>query len=350
MDKVLKRRLVGATILIALAVIFVPMLLVDPDGMPSDDGSPMDIPRMPESAREVRRIPLDPRAAREPEPAEERRSMAEAPVEFDSPATGSADDDVDDSRADSEFDNPGGDAIGNEIGDAIGDEIVLRPQPPAEPQADTEDSAAAPAPVEAERPVDQASQQASEPAPAETAPAGTTAPGTAVEPAVSIGDWAVQVASFGSAQSAAEVRDRLERLGHIVLRDDIVRGDTTLVRLRTGPYPSREAAEQARQQIASTVRGVEPIVIGIEGAAAAPDRAPGFAVQVGSFIGENNAATETERLKALGFDAFRRSEEIGGRTVWKVLVGPMNERAAADALRSRLADQAGVDGLVVSYP
>jgi DedD protein len=341
MDKVLKRRLIGATILIALAVIFVPMLLVDPDGMPSDDGGPIDIPPMPESAREVRRIPLDPRAAREPEPAEQRRSMAEAPVEYDPPATGAVADAADDGQADREIENRGR--------DAIGDEIVLRPQAPAEPQGDAVDSAAAAAPIETGRSVDPAPGPASDPAPVESAPSAP-AVATSVDPEVSMGDWVVQVASFGSAQSAAEVRDRLERLGHIVLRDDIVRGDTTLVRLRTGPYPSREAAEQARQQIASTVRGVEPIVVGLEGAAAAPDRAPGFAVQVGSFIGENNAATETDRLKALGFEAFRRTEAIGGRTVWKVLVGPMTERVAADALRTRLADQAGVDGLVVSYP
>lgn len=330
MDKVLKRRLVGATILIALAVIFVPMLLVDPDGVPSDEGSPMTIPPMPDGAREVRRIPLDPRAAREPEPVEDRRSLAEAPVEFDAPATGSAVDDGYDAGADSETER----GTDNEDRSAIGDEIVLRPDPP----------------VNAEPSGDPAPRQAAEPAPAEPAPAAVDGRETAVEPAVSMGDWAVQVASFGSAQSAAEVRDRLERLGHIVLRDDIVRGDTTLVRLRTGPYPSREAAEQARQQIASTVRGVEPIVIGLEGGTAAPDRAPGFAVQVGSFIGEDNAATETDRLTGLGFEAFRRSEEIGGRTVWKVLVGPTSARDAADALRTRLADQAGVDGLVVSYP
>jgi len=315
MDKVLKRRLVGATILIALAVIFVPMLLVGPDRRVDGDGGRMDIPPMPDDAREVRRIPLDPRVAREPEAAPERRSLAEAPAEYQPPT--------------------------------IDSEIVLRPEPATEPAADAADRSIPAVVAEAD--------VADEPEPLATPPVQTApepaAPVTApVEPAVSMGDWAVQVASFGSAQSAAEVRDRLERLGHIVLRDEIVRGDSTLLRLRTGPYPSREAAEQARQQVATTVRGVDPIVIRLEGAAAAPDRAAGFAVQVGSFIGENNAATETERLKGLGFEAFRHSEEIGGRTVWKVLVGPVPERGAADLLRTRLAEQARVEGLVVSYP
>ena len=64
MDKVLKRRLIGASILIALAVIFVPMLLVDPDSVRDGGGDAIDVPPMPDSAREVRRIPLDPEAAR----------------------------------------------------------------------------------------------------------------------------------------------------------------------------------------------------------------------------------------------------------------------------------------------
>jgi len=237
----------------------------------------------------------------------------------------------------------------------IDSEIVLRPEPATD---STSEPTSDPVADGVDEPV---------PAPAgEVAAADTTAPvvepatPTTPEPAapvadrsetaVSMGDWAVQVASFGSAQSAAEVRERLERLGHIVQRDEIVRGDSTLLRLRTGPYPSRDAADQARQQIVSTVRGVQPIVIQLDGAAAAPDRAPGFAVQVGSFIGENNAATETERLKGLGFEAFLRAEEIGGRTVWKVLVGPLPERGAADRLRGELAERAQVDGLVVSYP
>ncbi|MBS3744745.1 MAG: hypothetical protein KGY48_10380, partial [Wenzhouxiangellaceae bacterium] len=64
MDKILKRRLIGASILIALAVIFLPMLLVDPDAVGDGSNDEVDVPTMPEAAREVRRIPLNPEAAR----------------------------------------------------------------------------------------------------------------------------------------------------------------------------------------------------------------------------------------------------------------------------------------------
>lgn len=314
MDKVLKRRLVGATILIALAVIFVPMLLVDPERMAIDEAGPMDIPPMPESAREVRRIPLDPQLNRTPESTPER---APEPV-FEPPR--------------------------------VDDEIVLRPSPvdasedrTSTPVATADD--AQPAVVDA-----LPSEPEADPAPTPAATARAAAPASTPDAEVDLGDWMVQVASFASARAAAEVRQRLERLGHIVLRDEIVRGETTLTRLRTGPYRSREAAEQARQQIAATVRGVQPIVVAVAGAVAAAAPQGRFAVQVGSFLGENNAVTETERLRGLGFEAFRQSEQIGGRTVWKVLVGPVPARTDAEALRARLGDTAGVEGLVVSVP
>ena len=57
MDKVLKQRLVGASILIALAVIFVPMLFDSDDG---DGEREMDLnlPDAPAEDLEVRRLPL----------------------------------------------------------------------------------------------------------------------------------------------------------------------------------------------------------------------------------------------------------------------------------------------------
>ncbi|MGB0514752.1 MAG: SPOR domain-containing protein [Wenzhouxiangellaceae bacterium] len=52
----------------------------------------------------------------------------------------------------------------------------------------------------------------------------------------------------------------------------------------------------------------------------------------------------------MGFEAFRFSEVVGERQIWRVRVGPVADRAAAEALLRRVADQAGVDGLVVSHP
>ena len=343
MDKVLKRRLIGASIIIALAVIFVPMLLVDPDSVRDGDGDAIDVPPMPDSAREVRRIPLDPEAARVSDsdrPATQRgdgRASTQAPEPAESA--------------------PAADRVSPD------DRIVLRPDlaEPEQPTAASRTPAGEPG-SRAETVPDGASDPSEStdvdvsPAEAEAEPEARVQARPAPEPAetaepaqVSMGDWVVQVASFGSQDAAEQVRARLEALGHIVARDEIVRGQSLLYRLRTGPYPSRAAAERALAQISATVEGVEPIVREMDADLQQGTEA-GFAVQVGSFVGEDNAESETARLAGLGFESFRFSEQIGERLIWRVMVGPVSERSEADALQSRVVEQAGVEGLVVSYP
>ncbi|GAB4175068.1 MAG: hypothetical protein Kow0020_10650 [Wenzhouxiangellaceae bacterium] len=324
MDKELKRRLIGASILIALAVIFVPMLLVGPSDPDAGHQEPVEIPAMPDEAREVRRIPLDPRAL---EPAAE-------------PVGTGADD------------RSGGERFADRLG--VADEIVLHPDavPQQAESGNPEPAAAAGSDAD-----DQAASADAIQAPVEeppSVPASRPEPATRAEPSTPVAqeNWAVQVASLSSEAKAQAIRDRLERLGHIVIREEIVRGDTRLVRLRTGPYPSESAARSALAQIAATVEGVEPIVVQLDaddahsGAAASG----GFVVQTGSFTLEQNAQAETERLQQLGFPAFRRARNGAGRTVWQVLVGPVASEREAEQLRKRLAEQAGVEGLVRSEP
>lgn len=333
MDKVLKRRLIGASILIALAVIFVPMLLVDPDAVRSDSGNTVDVPAMPDSAREVRRIPLDPESARVERP-EQRSPRREDERRASSEAAG-------DDRA----------AAPQRV--APDDEIVLRPDLVRPGQGEDERDPVGGAEDDEESDAGQDASSSRQP-PAEESVTPEPEPEPRSEPAtadreVAMGDWVVQVASFGSPDSASQVRARLEALGHIVARDEIVRGQSLLYRLRTGPYPSREAAQQALEQITATVAGVEPVVRQVNEELREGEQA-GFAVQVGSFVSEDNAESETRRLEGLGFDSFRFSEQVGERLIWRVMVGPVSERGAADELKSRLGSEAGVEGLVVSHP
>src|SRR6056297_4170514 len=336
MDKVLKRRLIGASILIALAVIFLPMLLVDPDAVRDGAGDVVDVPQIPESAREVRRIPLDPEAARVSQSERDPAPRSDDPAAARGPGPA------------------GSDGVTDRV--SPDERIVLRPDlaaPEPTPEEDEievgdQDGRSGSGPGDDEEQAE--ATVAATPEQSEPEPAPQSEPAQPAESSqVSMGDWVVQVASFGSQDAANQVRARLETLGHIVARDEIVRGQSLLYRLRTGPYPSRSAAEQALGQISATVAGVEPIVRQIdedmrEGAASA------FAVQVGSFVSEDNAESETARLAGLGFESFRFSEQIGERLIWRVMVGPVSERSEADALKSRVGEQAGVEGLVVSYP
>lgn len=337
MDKVLKRRLIGASILIALAVIFVPMLLVDPDAVRNDSSNTVDVPAMPDSAREVRRIPLDPESARVERP--EQRSPRREDEPTASPEAAG------DDRA----------AAPQRV--APDDEIVLRPDLVRPGQGEEERDPVGGAEDDEESDAGQDASSSRQP-PAEESVTPEPEPESRSEPApvpatadreVAMGNWVVQVASFGSPDSASQVRARLEALGHIVARDEIVRGQSLLYRLRTGPYPSREAAQQALEQITATVAGVEPVVRQVNEELREGEQA-GFAVQVGSFVSEDNAESETRRLEELGFDSFRFSEQVGERLIWRVMVGPVSERGAADQLKARLGSEAGVEGLVVSHP
>ena len=63
MDQALKQRLVGATILIALAVIFLPLLL-DGEGADGQRTQPIEIPDRPEVEFQTRRLPIAQQSAR----------------------------------------------------------------------------------------------------------------------------------------------------------------------------------------------------------------------------------------------------------------------------------------------
>lgn len=323
MDKVLKRRLVGATILIALAVIFVPMFLNVDDGELVDREVDMSLPERPESGEEIRRIPLDPAAARrqEPESDASAEDVAAPPESRARPEPATAGE-----VAPPDTDEPPAvEAVDPEAGDSGDDE----PEPGAE-APETRDQP----PTVAEEPPSETSQ-----------PVAADVPSAAED-----GNWLVQVASFGSAETAREIAQRLESLGHPVMTDRITRGDTDLHRIRTGPYGSESAAEQAQAQIQATVAGVQPMVTSIGDSGRETTPQAGLAVQAGVFTSRENADDLAGRLEDMDFDAYVVEDQAAGGPVWRVRIGPEPDRAAAQALVSRLQETAGIEGLIVDHP
>lgn len=309
MDKALKQRLVGATILIALAVIFVPWWVGSPDQR-VERGDTIDLPEPPATDREVRRLRLDearqPRGESEASP-DERRSE-------ELPDPGTSSETEPDTEAETE------------------PEIVELPDQPA---------------AEVQEEVSEPSQETSRESPPETPV--TEAPA----PAGNGGDWLVQVASFSSAESAGELIGRLEALGYNAVTDTVIRGQARLHRVRAGPFPDRNDAEGAVNRIAGEIGGVQPTVVSVSGAPSGQDTAPSvgrYAVQVGVFAREENATQLRERLVGRGFTTFVDSETGGAHTTWKVRVGPVMEREEAERLRDRLQAEANVEGMIVTHP
>lgn len=74
----------------------------------------------------------------------------------------------------------------------------------------------------------------------------------------------------------------------------------------------------------------------------------GWFVQAGSFVKRANATRLTESLKDSDFNAFMVEAVSGGRTVYRVRVGPLDARNEAEKLAPRVAAASGGDTEVVS--
>lgn len=304
MDKVLKQRLIGAAILIALAVIFLPMLFQAPEEDPQDRRLTLDLPEAPAGGREqVRRLPLDPDEAREPEAVE---------------------------RTDS------GPALPPDTGDGEAGESET--PAPVEPAGGEEAPGTPPREQGEEAPEREAAPQTDE-----------SPPETDRE-----GDWLVQVAVFSSAETAAGIAERLETLGHSARREELVRDEAELHRVLAGPYADEADAERVRGQIAATVAGVTPEVRRRTdddgGEETRTPEASGYSVQVGSFASENNARRLRAQLADAGYDAFVHEDQSSSRTIWRVRVGIYQQREPAGELLEELRQRMSLDGLVVSQP
>lgn len=75
-----------------------------------------------------------------------------------------------------------------------------------------------------------------------------------------------------------------------------------------------------------------------------------WVVQVGSFGRETNALVLRDRLRELGFDAFVEQGETDQGAVWRVRVGPVASRDAADRLSERVTEERGGSVLVMTHP
>lgn len=116
-------------------------------------------------------------------------------------------------------------------------------------------------------------------------------------------------------------------------------------RAATGPVETRPVAKPAEPKPAPVASKPEPAP-----AKAADTSATGFAVQVGAFADAAAATALRDRLRAAGFNAFTDSVNTDGGRRTRVSVGPTVTRAEADSLRAQVRAKAGADGYVRAHP
>jgi len=216
MDESLKARLIGAAVLVALAVILIPELLTGRG--PAHASAPA-----PAGDRGTRTIVID------------------VGGNGATPSAGPA------ASVDRE---PGllAPAAQAQVQESVPEPAAALPEPAAT-LADTN-----PAPVAA------GAASTASPAPAAT-PAATPAPAAAPPaqapravspaPAEARGAWAVQVGAFGSTGAADKVINELRSAGFRAYVSPVQRGGKTLYRVRVGPEPERARADA----LAATLKG-----------------------------------------------------------------------------------------------
>lgn len=327
MDSQLRTRLIGAAVLIGLAVIFLPMVL-DKDTaetpVPNEEIS-LDIPA-PGSEQadldglQTRTLPINEQA-----PMVEIDATAPDPIA-----------NVDTSRA-----RPTVARLASET------EAVSEPQ-------------SSEGTIQRDAPVPSVAV-----APAVTAPAPPVAtmpppvapkPATSVAPPATGGRFGVNFGSYGALANAEKLITQLAAVKVKASVEPVVVGDKSLFRVVSRGYPSRGAAEAARLAATTSIDGLNASVLQGEIAnstAPATAVAPalqGFAVQIGVFGDKVKADELIAQLKAKGFAAFSERVITPSGSTLRVRVGPILKRPDADKTKAEIKAKLGFDSIVVPYP
>jgi DedD protein len=318
MDKALKQRLVGASVLIALAVIVLPMMFSGRPESFSQQSQKIELPPQPgELSFETRRFPVtDPQQNVQPTVNRDAVSTNRLPPVPGAPADQAAPEKT------------------QEVTQAGSD--------------DTPDQA----------PMDTTPGNSGlvSSAPSSTGPVQgveTKSPDPDSSAAGATGRYVVQVASLGSAENASRLMTSLRQHGFPVLLDVISSDVGQINRVRVGPYQNETEATQASARIGAELEGVSPRVLDLqpdESAAATRPADPlvRWVVQVGSFADSSNAERLVTQIREAGMSAYGETLTSSAASIFRVRVGPFLEREEALRVKQQLADRLSVDGVVMS--
>jgi len=313
MDKALKQRLVGASVLIAMAVIVLPMLLSGRPEGGTQETQTIELPsEPPELSFETRRYPIGEKA---------------------SPGQG---EDSGNERGGQPTQLPAPRNTVREPGPADGNQAASKSQPEPVEVSGADDQSIP----------DHVSGQ--QPGPDVQAPAPVNGRSAAAS-----GRYIVQVASFGAVDNASRLSDVLSESGYSVLTDSVKSEVGTLHRVRVGPFDTEAEANQAVAALEARISGVKPRVMDLEPEQTAPVTAPAdplvrWVVQVGSFSSETNAGKLVDTLRQEGMSAYQETVSSTGSKIYRVRIGPFLDREEAVRTERRVRESMSLSGVVIS--
>ena len=327
MQPALKTRLLGAAVLIALLVIIVPLFFSGKPGGSGSQSISLDIPQTPDQALETRTMSVGPTSA---------ASTANSAQVTTTPGNGNQLATVDIASRVSHDAGPG-DAAPQDASDAS-------PAPDAAGEPDSDRDAGTP------------QRQASETASGSDADTAASRPGKAAVDA-----YRINLGAYGDKRNAERLVAKVQKMGYTVhlSRADIA--GKPAARVDVGPFDSRAAAESARLKLHAALPQAPARLVSDPGNqphnAPAPEKsatatgAGGWAVQVVAYSKQSDANQLRDKLRAAGFDSYVDDVKSGGKTLWRVRVGPQTRRADALAAQKHLKSEfPRLNGVVVDVP
>lgn len=348
MDSALKTRLIGATVLIGLIVIFMPMFLDSDTDAPiatQVDEVSLDIPPPEIGGMQTRTISVDP----------------EAPVPETLIGNGDEIAQVDTRRAAptvARLPSEQSGAINRDEPSPAPDVSAPSVAPAAAPRIAAQPSASTPLPTAARPATTPPTQTAPKPvvdspaAPKLVPVLNTMAP----LPSAKSGRFGVNFGSYSSQANAEKLVAQLKGAKIDAKVEPVQVDSRDLFRVAVRGYESRTAAEQVKAAAVRVVANLSTSVISGELASpTAPASRPvdpalaKFAVQIGVYSDSVKAQAQVDRLKAKGFPAFIERIVTPAGTSLRVRVGPTLKRADAESIRTNLRAKAGLEGIVVEH-
>ena len=323
MESQLKQRLIGAAVLVALAVIFLPMLVKGPAPDSGVSDVSLKVPDAPQTEYETRDLPLV--------------------VPDEAPAGG---------------------VVGLQAPDADDDALptvdtTTAPSGRDAPQAGDQDAQATMLPPTAaggDYAVQFAAYDSS--VSADTVVARLRdAQLPAYREAGRVGDaqaWRVRVGPYATRADAEVARVEAARVGKYagarVIALDAAE-PAAPVAARPAPEPEPQERPAPAEPVASKpAEAPKPAAQPVEPPKPAATAGVGFAVQIGAFSNTAQATAKRDELRAAGFSAFTETVQTDKGTLTRVLAGPVVSRPEAEQLKGRIKARLGADGMVRSHP
>jgi DedD protein len=353
MEQDLKQRLIGVTIIVALVVIFVPMLF---DESPDKTAGGGGIPPIPSNVMETT-LEL-PKSAEDVAPAEEKPEpesgfrivpLTDPPVQKPEPEPAKAQ--VQPGAAE-ELEEGGEEdfAPAHDKPAVAADKPVA--EPPKKPVVAVAPAAEKPVKPAPEKPAaaeikkpKPATEPARKPEPAGERPPVSAKPEPVTEPAKKLKPAAEAVKKLKPFESVESVAAKPEP--QPVTKPAPVK-----------PAPAAAAPKPAEPKVAEPVAAkpavsAKPAPVAPPAAVKPEETAPGadvWVIQAGSFSSEEKARALADKLRQSKFPAFIESATSDHGPTYRVQIGPELDRGRAEQIQKQVESGVGIRGIIVPHP